>query len=641
MTLDNCISSLRQVSFVLGVILAAYVGINVVYVFNDLVIFYAVFVAGIIIISALEAIIASLEKIADKSSGFNIAKLAINIAVFIITVLVSLYIACNAERLQIEQPFISDFDVLVGWFFVGVIIFLVTVHWGYVLGGAILLSVVYLLWGHHIKVELLAHPYYDTKFSISYLGMNATEGFFRFVGLITEQIYFLVLFATVLLGVGLLKLFMELGKAVGKHVTGGAAFPAIFGSTAVGSVMGQAVSNIALTGQLTIPMMKKYGFRSSTAGAIEVIASTSGQLVPPILGLAAFIIAAVLNVPYIEIAMNAVYPALLYVITTTVLIWLNAGSDSIPHLREDIDWHAIRRLLPTFLIPFGLVLTLLIYYYSPSIAGLVGIPLIIILAYFQGKKYRPSARNIIGSIREGLKLLTLISLLGIGIGSFAQVIGITGVASNLGAYFSIVLPDNMILLLIITMCICIIAGMGLPTPVAYLLVALTVGPFLQKLGVPALSAHFFVFYFAIFSALSPPVALGCLTAAKISGGSFIRTCVEALKLAGPTFLTPFIFIYNPCILEFPEVTTHGVYMLIISFLVQIALGVGLVGFLRRKLNLLERLLFIATALCGLAYLFGHNIVLLIVFWALYLAAVFWVAVLGAGKRAGAPPVEGS
>ena len=216
--------------------------------------------------------------------------------------------------------------------------------------------------------------------------MNATEGFFRFIGLLTDKIYFLVLFATFLLSVGLLSLLMELGKAFGKRVRGGAAFPAIMGSTAVGAVMGQAVANIALTGQLTIPMMIKYGFRKSTAGAIETVASTSGQLVPPILGLAAFMIAAVLNVPYIDVALNAVYPAVLYIATTTIAILMASRIQNIGYLKEEVDWHLIFRLMPTFLLPFGLVLTLLLLYYSPSLAGLIGIPVVLVLALFQGRK---------------------------------------------------------------------------------------------------------------------------------------------------------------------------------------------------------------------------------------------------------------
>lgn len=627
----NLSGILEKISAGMSVVLTVYVGISVLYLFQDVSVFYATFLAFVVVISAVDHLKNAVEKGEVVPSLGSTFRTLLAWMALVVSICVTVYIAFNAGRLQMVQPFITELDVFIGWLLVGIMVFLITVHWGVLFGAIIGISIVYFLWGHLIPNELLAHPPYSIPFVISYLGMNATEGFFRFIGLLTDKIYFLVLFATFLLGVGLLSLLMELGKAFGKRVRGGAAFPAIMGSTAVGSVMGQAVANIALTGQLTIPMMIKYGFRKSTAGAIETVASTSGQLVPPILGLAAFMIAAVLNIPYIEVALNAVYPAVLYIATTTVAILMVSRIQHIGYLREEVDWHLIIRLLPTFLLPFALVLTLLMLYYSPSLAGLIGIPFVLVLSLFQGRKHRPKLKELVGHIRGGLRLVVLLSLLGIGVGGFAQVVGITQIASNLGTYFGMVLPSNMILLLVITMIICIIAGMGLPTPVAYLLVALTVGPFLQELGIPALIAHFFVFYFAIFSTVSPPVALGCLAACKISGGSFFKTSLEAMKIVGPTFITPFVFVYNPRLLEFPHISGHGLFVLGLTFLVQVVLGMGLVGHFRSPLNFVERLGAVISGSFGTVYLICHSNYFLLAFLTSCALGLVWIFF---GKHAG-------
>ncbi len=622
--MNNLIKLIDKTSFILTIILTLYVGVSTIYLFQDVSIYYAAFLAFILIISAIDNVKNSIEKKISGNSPLGVLRIITAWTALAIAIVVSLYIAFNASRLQMIQPFITNTDILVGWFFIGIIIFLVTVHWGFIFGAIIAISFFYFLWGDLVPIKILAHPHYNMPFVISYMGMNATEGFFTFISLLTDNIYFLVLFASFLLGAGLLSLMMELGKAAGKHVRGGAAFPAIFGSTAVGSVMGQAVSNIALTGQLTIPMMIKYGFKKSTAGAIETVASTSGQLIPPILGLAAFMIAATLNIQYIDVALTAIYPTIIYIVVTTVAILFIANAQKISYLKEEINWNLIIRLLPTFLVPFTIVIILLIMYYSPSLAGIIGIPLVIIFLFLQGKKYRPKFGAFTLNIKEGLRLIILLSLLGIGVGGFAQVITVTQLASNLGIYFSMAFPSNLLFMLILTMVICIFAGMGLPTPVAYLIVSLTLVPFLQELGLPALTAHFFVFYFAIFSTISPPVALGCLAACKISGAGFMKTCMESMKMAGPTFITPFVFVYNHSLLEFPHISINGIYVLCMTIAVQIILCIGLTGYFIRNLNLFERAFFIVCAGLGTAYLFTHLYSLLMLYSGLTIICILWI-----------------
>jgi len=424
----------------------------------------------------------------------------------------------------------------------------------------------------------------------------------------------------------MLPLVIELGKWMGRCIKGGAAFPAIVGSAMTGSVMGQAVSNTMLTGQLTIPMMKKHGFNREFAGAIEAVASTSGQLLPPILGMAAFIIAAFLNIAYIQVALCATLPAFLYVAGVIIAVLLAARVYNLGYLREHVNTAIIYRLLPTFVGSFFIVLVLLLHYYSPSIAALSGIGVMFALSIFQGKVYRPSLKTVREGFRNGLEVCTVLCLLLLAIGPLAQMATTTNIAGKLGGLLSKELPHNLPLLLAGTMIVSLILGMGLPTPVAYLVVALTLTPFLQELGVPALYAHMFVFYFAIFSTISPPVAISCLAASKISGGTFFGTARESLKIAVPTFIIPFAFIFNPALLTFPKVSAASLIAFLLTTITMLFASIAFYGFFLRKLNTIERTSFGISAVLALLYLIMHVSYLLPISLGLGALGILWILI---------------
>ena len=299
-----------------------------------------------------------------------------------------------------------------------------------------------------------------------------------------------------------------------------------------------------LTGRFTIPMMKKHGYTASMAGAIEAVASTAGQIMPPILGLAGFLIASLLNIPYITVAGAALIPALLFIAGVVISVSLYARRQGIPKLVEEFDRARVLRIAPTFVISFALVLTMLMLHYSPSIAGICGIVAALVLSLFQGK-YRPTVKKVFGALEEGLVLVTLLSLLIIAIGPLGQTMITTNLSGRLGSVLVDILPDAPLLLLAGAMIISLLLGMGLPTPVAYVVTALAVVPFLQQLGFPAFQSHFFVFYFAVFSTLTLPIAVGVLAAAKLAGSRFIPTAMDAMKITIPVFLIPYAVMYNP------------------------------------------------------------------------------------------------
>jgi len=586
---------------VLASLLTAYLAVTALVFVQQSPHHYSTLVLGIVLLSAILALRDVLrDGQGRRGVGFWIRVTLAGLSLVAGTVS-SGYIRIHAVRLQIEQPFLSNLDVAMGAIFLGALLLANWFHWGSVLTAVIGTVILYFFFGHLLGNPLLKHPPYDVGFVMTYMGMNTTEGAFAFLGDGVEKLYLLVIFAAVMIGAGMINLVTELGKVVGRFVRGGAAFPAIVGSALEGMVMGAAVTNVVMSGKLTIPMMKRYGFRKEFAAAVEVAASTAGQIIPPVMGLAAFIMAALLNISYVEVALIAVVPAFLYMTGVTIGVLIKAASDDLPRLQEPVALAMVIRLLPTFVIPVAVVVVLLLSFYTPQHAGIFGIAAVLALCPFQGR-FRPSRFEFVAALRDGLEVVIQLSLLLVAIGPLAQTFVTTNLAGRLSSWLIHVLPDNALILLLAAMVLTLLVGMGLPTPAAYVLVALTLGHFLQQLGIKAIPAHFFIQYFAVFSAVTPPVALASLAGAKIAGASFAGTAWESFKLVVPAFFVGFAFIYHPSLLEFPRVSWPLLIAVGAVVLVQWNVSVTLYGFLRHRLGAFERALFAAAGALGTVYL---------------------------------------
>ena len=610
----------------LGIALTAYIGVSVFGLISNSKVYYATFVFVVLSMASLYAFKELLDEHIDNSKKkFWKIRFAIAAVAAILAVGGSGYVRINAVRLDAVHPFFETFDISIGILLIVGVMLLNFLHWGWLLTSLIVIIILYFFFGYMVPYPILMLPQYDVGFVIHYLGLGVSEGMFWLARLAADKLYFLVIFAAMLLGVGMLKMVIEVGKVTGKHVRGGAAFPAIVGSGIVASVMGQAVSNVVLTGRLTIPMMKNHGYRSDMAGAVEAVASTSGQIMPPILGLAGFIIALFLNVPYIEVALAALIPAMLFLSGTTFGVVTCANQEKLPRMDDVVDYEAIWRMLPTFLISFAAVVILLVGYYSPAIAGLAGIALALCICPFQ-RKYRPKLREIYNAFVDGLVIVTLLSLLLIAIGPLAQTFLTTNLSNRLAIVLVQVLPDSQFLLLLGAMVVSLFLGMGLPTPVAYVVVSLTLVPFLQQGGIEGILAHFFVFYFAVFSTLTPPVAVSALAAAKLSGGTFLGTAKDGMKLMLTTFIIPFGFVYHPELLSFPNVTWSVLPPILLLLLLQWTSSIVCYGFCFRNLTWTERWGFLFVTAIGFSYLINERLIELIVLIATAVVMFGWVLV---------------
>lgn len=532
---------------------------------------------------------------------------ALALAGSVLAVSCAAYILVHSDRLEKAAPFFEYFDLVVCGGFSAGILLLTLIHWGPTLAGIVALAIAYFFYGQHIDHPIFQHPGYAPAFVMNYLGLGVTQGFFLFAQTAADDIFFLVMYATTLFGLGMMPMIVEAGRLAGGRLAGGAAAPAILGSGAVGAVMGTAVSNVVLCGRFTIPLMTRHGYSKAMAGAIEATASTCGQIMPPVLGLAAFLIAGFLGIAYIEVVKAAVLPGVLYITGVAIGVAVYAMRHRLPRLEEPVNMQIIWRLLPTFAVSFLTVIVLLVNYYSPAIAGMTGIVVALALSLLQGR-YRPKLKNLYAAFQEGLMLVSVLSLLLIAIGPLGQAFQTTNLSGKLGVWLITILPDSQIVLLIGAAILSIVLGIGLPTPVAYLIASLAVVPFMIQIGTAPLQSHYFVFYFAVYATLSPPVAESVLAAAKLSGAGFWDTGMHAMRLAATTFIIPFAFVFNPELMAFPNFSWKMGWAVVEVLIVQWTSSIFLYGYFRRSLTVVERLGSFVVVLLGYTAIMRPEIV---------------------------------
>jgi TRAP transporter 4TM/12TM fusion protein len=404
--------------------------------------------------------------------------------------------------------------------------------------------------------------------------------------------------------------FNDLALALAGHKQGGPAKVAVISSGFMGSINGAAVANVVGTGAFTIPLMKRIGYSKNFAGAVEASASVGGQILPPIMGASAFIMAETTGVAYGTIALAALIPAVLYFLAVIMQVHFRAGRENLKGIPK-ADLPRVGEIMKErghLLLPI-LFLVVLLYQGVPiGHAAFYTIVSTVVVAAFR-KTTRMSFKDILQALNDGarqsLSVMVACAVVGIIIGvvsltSFGNVM--TSSIASLGA-------GSLFLTLFFTMIASMILGMGLPSIPAYIITATMAAPALAEFGIPILIAHMFVFYFGIFANITPPVALAAFAGAGISGGDPMRTGFTALKLSAAGFLIPYLFVYNPAMLmidatdaavnakEFPMASALDITMITITAVVGIiALSASIEGYFRSSLNALLRIVLGAGAL---------------------------------------------
>ncbi|MBR6013239.1 MAG: TRAP transporter permease [Selenomonadaceae bacterium] len=425
-----------------------------------------------------------------------------------------------------------------------------------------------------------------------------TEGVFGIpLGVSSTFIFLFILFGAYLEGTGLGKFFIDVANAVAGWASGGPAKVAVLSSGLMGTVSGSSVANVVGTGSLTIPMMKKLGYHKNFAGAVEAASSTGGQLMPPVMGAAAFLMAEFVGVPYVEIVKAAVIPAFLYFMGVWLGVHFEAKRGNLKGIpRNELPkLGTILRERGHLAIPLIVIVWLLVSGYTPMRAALVAIILSIACSALK-KSTRMKPAEIIRGLENGARNVLGVLVACAAAGIIIGVVTKTGVGLKLASGLLELSGGLLLPSMFLTMITAIVLGMGVPTTANYVITSTIAAPALLQMGVPILAAHMFVFYFGIIADVTPPVALAAYAGAGISGGNALKTGVNASKLAIAAFIIPYMFVLSPELLLIDGVTGGLMISLFTAVVGMIALSSSLIGYLVAPLKNFERIILAAGGL---------------------------------------------
>ncbi|MCA0016589.1 TRAP transporter permease [Mesorhizobium sp. B292B1B] len=499
--------------------------------------------------------------------------------------------------------------------------------------------------GNHLPPPFI-HRGYDFAQLVDTFAYG-TEGIYGTpVYVSAAYIFIFVVFAAFLERAGMIALFNDFALGLVGSWRGGPAQVCVLSSALMGTISGSGVANVVASGQFTIPLMKRFGFRSAFAGAVEATSSMGGQIMPPVMGAVAFIMAETLNIPYAEVVKAAIIPALLYFGACFWQVHLEAGKAGLHGMAKaelPNPWDAVRQHWP-LVLPLAALIYLLFAGYTPIFAGTMGLALTIVLilgtplaaligplafrvvfwlalglaaasfmrfgvnilglviaalvvACFAFKGGRETLRICVDSLAEGAKNALPVGIACAIVGIVIGTLTLTGIASTFIGWIISIGEDNLFLSLVLTMLTCLVLGMGIPTIPNYIITSSLAGPALLSLGVPLVVSHMFVFYFGIMADLTPPVALAAFAAAPMARESGLKIGIQATKLAIAGFVVPFMAVYTPALMlqdPGPIAAQFGYPVEVAYIVVKACMGIVLwgaaaVGFLARRMAWWERL----------------------------------------------------
>ena len=424
------------------------------------------------------------------------------------------------------------------------------------------------------------------------------EGIFSTpVNVCSKYIVVFIIFGAFLERTGISNFFIDLANCIAGRFAGGPAKVSVISSALCGMVSGSSVGNTVTTGSVTIPMMKKTGYKPEFAGAVEATSSTGGQIMPPIMGAAAFLMADFVGVPYSSIIGRAILPAILYFAGIFISVHLEAKKLDLHGMPKEQLPKAKKLVKKIYLL---LPLVMLVVWVSGNFmtmqkAASLAIVLTVVVSLFN-KDNRITPGKILEALEAGGKsAITVGAACGVA-GIISGTITMTGLANDIINAIVSVAGDRLIIALILTMLCCIVLGMGVPTTANYCIMAATTAPILIRMGVPVMAAHFFVFYFGIVADITPPVALAAYAGSAIAKSNPMKTAFNASKLAVAAFIVPYMFCFNPAMLLIDTTAIQVVQIAITAFIGIFALAAALEGYCFANMNAVIRIVIAAGGL---------------------------------------------
>lgn len=516
----------------------------------------------------------------------------------LLSLLATAYVAIFMEHLEWVVGYPEKMDMLIGFLLVLLVIEATRLAWGIILPIVTSVFVIYFFFGH-LLTGALYHAPFSWGYVISYLSIGFQGIYGTFLSISANYVFLFVVFGSLMGTEKMEALFFEVGKFAGKFLAGGPAQTAVITSSLMGMVTGAAVANVTMTGAFTIPLMKRAGYKPEMAGAIEASASTGGQIMPPIMGAAAFLMASFLDLPYFQIMVAAIIPAIFYFLCIGLGVQLIALKTKIDRPKELIDKGIIFKRLPLFLIPLFSLIVLLYLRYTPMFSAFWAIVIALVFSFIWNPLMRQKPytfTEIIQCFQKGALAGARIGMALACVGLIAQTLITTDLGTKLVGIVENLSGGYLWAILILTMFLSLFMGCGVPTTAAYSLVAIVVVPVLVRQGVPAISAHFFAFYFAIISAITPPVALASLAAAGVARSNYFLTAIEGFKLAISGFIIPYFIIFNPIMILRPVNLLEGLISLL-AILISLGTLTSIVyNYLFTELNFNERILLLIACL---------------------------------------------
>ena len=533
------------------------------------------------------------------SSKSNLKKVTwVDWSLVILSAVVPLYVWVDYIGVVDRAGRPSDSDMIVA----SLLVFLVLEASRRVTGWALsILSLIFIsygLWGRDLP-GMFAHRGYDWQVLSNHFFAN-TEGIYgTSVSVAASYIFLFILFGAVMNKSGMGQFFNDIALALAGHTKGGPAKVSVIASGFLGSINGSAIANVVTTGAFTIPLMKKTGYSAEFAGAVESSASVGGQLLPPIMGAAAFIMAEMLGVKYSNIIVWATVPALLYYLGILIQVQLRASKDGLHGLPKDQlpKAGAVMRDKGHLLLPIAFLLYMLFFSGRTVInSAFLTIIVTVIVSQFKAST-RMSLKDLIDSLAEGAKSTVSVAIACACVGIIIGVSSKTGFGLTMANTIIALGDTSLLFTLLFTMVTCMILGMGLPSIPAYIITATIAAPALAKLGIEPAAAHMFSFYYAMFANITPPVALASFAAAGLSGGDPMKTGYASVKLSIAGFIVPFMFVYSPKLMLIDTTFMEGVWVTLSACLGVFLIGVATEGYLYAKVGVVMRLLAIAGAFC--------------------------------------------
>ena len=463
-----------------------------------------------------------------------------------------------------------------------------------------ILSIIFIIYGLYGRSMpgLFMHRGYDWLSLSNHFFAN-TEGIYgTSVDVAASYIFLFILFGCVMQNCGMGQFFNDIALALAGHTKGGPAKVSVIASGFLGSINGSAVANVVTTGAFTIPLMKKTGYSKEFAGAVESASSVGGQLLPPIMGAAAFIMAEMLSVKYSQIIVWATIPALLYYLGIIIQVQLRASKDGLHGLPKDQlpKAGAIMKRKGHLLLPILFLLYMLFFSGTTVVySAVLTIVVTVVVSYFRPET-RMSPKSLLDAFASGAKQTVSVAIACACVGIIIGVSSKTGFGLTMANTIISLGDTSLMFTLIFTMITCMILGMGLPSIPAYIITASIAAPALSKLGIAPGAAHMFSFYYAMFANLTPPVALASFAAAGLSGGDPIKTGFASVKLAIAGFIVPFMFVYAPQLMLINTTLLEGTWVAITACVGVFLIAVAVEGYFRAPVALWLRAIVFVGAL---------------------------------------------